>query len=282
MIEIVDLPAERDLPPRVEQKIRAKLVRSANRRPARKQRPRVALIGSMLLVVVSGVAAVKWDALDGRDAQVLALGSGELSPMQRDAADQCLRWHAEEKQREGVQARPEVALTLADLAVASERGSHSLVLFMNDIGYATCDVQAAGWNREVSGGIAADPWPHGTWLPGPLQRLSLTSTNFGGGDVTVSGRVSQRVHRLVLEHGDGNTTTARLAGGAFGLMTAGAHLKIDRRPQLVSYDEHGAEIDRRPLFQPEDQLEHCYTTPAGKIIYGKPKTNCRPAEAWRR
>ncbi len=99
--------------------------------------------------------------------------------------------------------------------VATERGDHALLLFMNDVGYATCDLRSAGRNREVFGGISVDPWPHGEWLPGPVQRLLLTSTEHDGGDVSVSGRVSERVQRLVLDHGDGHTTTARLSGGAF-------------------------------------------------------------------
>ena len=49
-------------------------------------------------------------------------------------------------------------------------------------------------------------------------------------------------------------------------------------PELVSYDAHGAEIDRRPLFLAEDQLEHCYAGPDRKRIYGKPTSGCRPAE----
>ncbi|MFG1890367.1 hypothetical protein ACGFIR_21175 [Micromonospora sp. NPDC049051] len=171
---------------------------------------------------------------------------------------------------------------MTDLAVATERGSRALVLFMNDVGYATCDVRAAGPRREPSGGLSADRWPHGEWLPGPVQRLLLTSTEHDGGDVSVSGRVSGRVNRLVLDHGDGRTTAARLSGGAFGLMTTGARLRADDRPELISYDDRGAVLDRRPLFQAENQLDRCYTTPSGALIYGRSATNCLPAEAWRR
>ncbi|PZF91250.1 hypothetical protein C1I99_23630 [Micromonospora deserti] len=46
--------------------------------------------------------------------------------------------------------------------------------------------------------------------------------------------------------------------------------------------DRGVEIDRRPLFQAEDQLDHCYITPSGSLIYGKPPANCQPAEAWKR
>ncbi|WP_233513525.1 hypothetical protein [Micromonospora craterilacus] len=235
----------------------------------------------VLLVAASGVAAVVWNRPDGQDVQVLAMGPGELSPTLRTAAEQCLRWNAYEAAGRAEGER-QVSLSLADLAVATERGDRALVLFMNDIGYATCDLRSAGPNRAPSGAAATNPWPHGSWLPGPVQRLLLTSTEAGGGEVSVSGRVSGRVARLVLDHGDGRTTVARLSGGAFGLMTTGARLKIDHGPELVSYDDRGVEIDRRPLFQAEDQFAHCYTTPTGKLIYGRPAADCLPAEAWHR
>lgn len=269
MNEILDPPAERDLPPGAAGKMRANLLRTVGRRPARTPRLRIAVVGVALLVVASVGTAV-WRGPDGRDVQALAMGPGELSSTLRDAAEQCLRWHDE---------RP-VPLALTDLAVAMERGPRALVLFMNDVGYATCDVQAAGPNGETSGGLSSDPWPHGEWLPGPVQSLLLTSTEQDGGDVSVSGRVSGRVNRLVLEHGAGRTTVARVSGGAFGLMTSGARLRADDDPQLISYDDQGVEIDRRPLFHA--QRDQCYTTPSGTLIYGKPGGTCRPAEAWRR
>ncbi|WP_406042287.1 hypothetical protein OG799_01465 [Micromonospora sp. NBC_00898] len=282
MNEILDPPVERDLPPVAARKMRAHLLHAVARRPARTPRLRVAVAAAVLLVVTSGVAASVWDRPDGRTVQVLAMGPGELSPTLRDAAEQCLRWSAREEKTGSAGDGRQVLLSLADLAVATERGNRVLVLFMNDVGYATCDMQSAGPNQEPSGGGSAESWPHGEWLPGPVQRLLLTSTEFDGGDVSVSGRVSGRVGRLVLDHGDGRTTVARLSGGAFGLMTTGARLKADDDPQLVSYDDQGVEIDRRPLFQAEDQLDHCYTTPSGTVIYGKPATNCLPAEAWKR
>ncbi|WP_245712782.1 hypothetical protein [Micromonospora nigra] len=236
---------------------------------------------AVLLAVASGAAAVVWDRPERSTVQVLAMGAGELSPTLRDAAERCLRWNSPQRQTRQDPSEQAVPVSLADLAVAIERGDRALVLFMNDVGYATCDVESPGTGRE-SGGGATDPWPHGDWLPGPVQRLLLTSTEADGGDVSVSGRVSSRVHRLVLDHGDGHTTTARLSEGAFGLMTSDARLKAGNDPELVSYDAKGTEIDRRPLFQAEDQLEYCYTGPDGKRIYGKPTNGCRPAEKWGR
>jgi hypothetical protein len=132
--------------------------------------------------------------------------------------------------------------------------------------------------REVLGGVGSEAWPHRDWLPGPVQRLSVSSTELDSGAVSVLGRVSARVHRLVLEHGNGATTTARLAGGAFGLLSRAD----DVRPgaELVSYDAQGREIDRQPLFTPLDTFPHCYTDPAGQVIYGTPGPGCRPADPW--
>ncbi|MFG1885958.1 hypothetical protein [Micromonospora sp. NPDC049102] len=281
MNNILDLPVERDLPPKAAHAMRARILGSVRPRPARPPRLRVAVAGVALLVVASGVAAVVWQRPVRAPVQVLAMGSGELSPALRDAAQRCLQWNSPHRQTRQDESERPVPVSLADLAVAIERGDRTLVLFMNDVGYATCDAESAGTDQE-SGGHASEPWRHGYWLPGPVQRLLLTSTEHDGGDVNVSGRISGRVDRLVLDHGDGRSTTARLSAGAFGLMTSDARLKAGNDPELVSYDAHGTEIDRRPLFQAEDQLERCYTGPDGKRIYGNPTSDCRPAEKWGR
>lgn len=261
--------------------MRAQILGAVGPRPTRTPRLRVAIAAVVLLTVTSGVAAVVWDRPDGSNVQVLAMGPGELSPTLRTAVEQCLQWNSPEGLLRPSEGEQQVPVSLADLAVATERGNRALVLFMTDIGYATCDIQSDG-TQEPSGGGATEPWPHGEWLPGPVQRLLLTSTDSDGGDVSVSGRVSGRVDRLVLDHGDGRSTAARISGGAFGLTTSGARLRIDDDPELVSYDARGAEIDRRPLFQAEDQLEHCYASPDGKRMYGKPTSGCLPVEKWKR
>ncbi|WP_433230984.1 hypothetical protein ACQP2H_03280 [Micromonospora sp. CA-248260] len=279
MNDILDLPIERDLPPETARAMRARILGFVNPPPARTPRLRIAVAVAVLLAVASGAAAVVWDRPERSTVRVLAMGPGELSPTLQDAADRCLQWNSPQRQDRQNPGEQPVPVSLADLAVATARGDRALVLFMTDVGYATCNVQGAGTARE-SGGGATEPWPHGAWLPGPVQRLLLASTESDGGDVSVSGRVSSRVHRLVLDHGDGHTTAARLSEGAFGLMTSDARLKASNDPQLVSYDAGGTEIDRRPLFQAEDQLERCYTGPDGKRIYGKATSHCRPAEKW--
>ncbi|MEU7172008.1 MULTISPECIES: hypothetical protein [Micromonospora] len=280
MNDILDLPAERDLPPEAALAMRARLLGVASPPPARTPRLRIAAAVAALLTVASGAAAVAWDRPDRSTVQVLTMGPGELSPTLQKAAERCLQRNSPQRQTRRNPGGQPVPVSLADLAVATERGDRALVLFMNDVGYATCDGEGAGTPRESGGGVT-EPWPHGDLLPGPVQRLLLTSTEFDGGDVSVSGRVSGRVHRLVLDHGDGHTTAARLSAGAFGLMTSDARLKAGNDPELVSYDAKGTEIDRRPLFQAEDELAHCYAGPDGKPIYGKSTSGCRPAEKWR-
>jgi hypothetical protein len=102
----------------------------------------------------------------------------------------------------------------------------------------------------------------------------------------VIGRASARVKRLVLEHGDGRTTAARLKDGAFGLVSTGGPVRADAK--LVSYDAHGNELGRMPLF---DRDERCYADPAGRVLYPihvprdapppDPAT-CLPTEPWGR
>ncbi|GIJ76157.1 hypothetical protein SAMN05443287_10639 [Micromonospora phaseoli] len=282
MNDILDLPAERDLPPVAARTMHAHLLRMVGGRRPRTVRVRLAAAAAVLLVVTSAVAAIRWNRPDGGDLQILAMGAGELSPSLREAADQCVNWNSREVAAGRAAAEQRIPLSVTDLAVAIERGDRALVVFMNAAGYATCDMRLAGPGQEANGGGATNRWPHGDWLPGPVQRLLLTSTEPGGGDVSVSGRVSGRVDRLLLDHGDGRTTLARLSAGVFGLMTTGAGLTAESGPELVSYDGGGAEIDRRPLFQPEDQLDRCYTGPDGAVIYGRPGPSCLPAEQWQR
>ncbi|PRY25647.1 hypothetical protein [Pseudosporangium ferrugineum] len=98
--------------------------------------------------------------------------------------------------------------------------------------------------------------------------------------MTVLGRVSTRVHRLVLDHGTGRTTGARLRDGAFGLVSRAADVRPDAA--LVSYDAGGGQLGWLPLFRRGDRPEPCYTGPDGAVLYGRPGPDCRPAERWGR
>lgn len=97
-----------------------------------------------------------------------------------------------------------------------------------------------------------------------------------------AGRVSFRVDRLVLEHGNGNSTGARLANGAFGLVTTSGDVQPDA--ELVAYDATGSVIEREGVFEPLSAPSRCYTDPTGKVVHSRvvePDTDCLPAERWK-
>ncbi|MFG1838429.1 hypothetical protein ACGFH8_08350 [Micromonospora sp. NPDC049175] len=267
MKDILDTPAERELPPASAARMRADLMTSI-RRPRRRGAVRLGIATvATAAAVVAGVAMVPNDG----EVRHLAMGSSELSPTLHRAVERCLKWNGQMER---------LPLSVDDVAVAAEQDHRGLALFITDTGYFTCEVTMRP-GEEISGGATgARVWPQRAWLPGPVQRLLLMSTEADGGDVGVTGRVSARVHRLALEHGDGQTTTARLVNGVFGLLTEGA--SVTRDAELVSYDTTGAEIDRRLLFRPSDEFDNCYVDSSGTIVYGEPGTDCRPAEPWGR
>ncbi|WP_433552147.1 hypothetical protein ACQP08_00460 [Micromonospora zamorensis] len=267
MKNIFETPVERDLPPGAAARMRSDLMASVHRpRSRRALRLGVATMATAT-AMIAGVAMVP----SGDDVRHLAMGPNELSPTLRGAMEQCLSWN-EEMER--------LPVSMDQLAVAAEQDHRAVALFISETGYFTCEVSMAP-GEEISGGASSErDWPQRNWLPGPVQRLLLVSSRIDGGDVAATGRVSARVHRLVLEHGDGQTTTARLADGVFGLITEDANANGDA--ELVSYDDTGAEIDRRPLFRPSDQFDHCYADPSGTLVYGSPGTDCLPAERWSR
>ncbi|SCF35484.1 hypothetical protein GA0074696_4773 [Micromonospora purpureochromogenes] len=267
MKDILDAPVERDLPPDKAARMRADLMTSIHR-----PRPRTARrLGIAATVAAAAVVAGVAVAPNGDGVQYLAMGPDELSPTLRQAMEQCLSWNAQHER---------FPVSMDQLAVAAEQDHHAVALFMTETGYFTCDVSMSP-GEEVTGGTSGErDWPQRDWLPGPVQPLLLTSTEINGGDVAVTGRVSARVHRLVLDHGDGHTTAARLTGGVFGLLTEGANVNKDA--ELVSYDASGTEIGRRLLFRPSDEFDNCYADSSGTLVYGKTGTDCRPAERWNR
>ncbi|MGW0505508.1 hypothetical protein [Micromonospora sp. NPDC003241] len=267
MKDVLDAPVERDLPPGSAARMRADLMRSIHRpRPRARVRLGIAAVAAAAAVAV-GVNV----APNGDDVRYLAMGPDELSPTLRQAMEQCLSWNAQ---------RERFPVSMDQLAVAAEQDDRAVALFLTETGYFTCDVSTSP-GGEVSGGYGGErDWRLRAWLPGPVQRFLLTSTEVAGGDVAVTGRVSARVHRLVLDHGDGHTTVARLSDGVFGLLTEGGRVRKDA--ELVSYDAGGAEIDRRLLFRPSDEFDHCYADSSGNVVYGEPGSDCRPAERWGR
>jgi len=285
MNDLLTPPGERDLPARRAMEMRAELMTAARGpRPRPTRRWLVAAVSATAAVVaVAGVALTHQVRDDG--TQILAMGPGELSPELKRGAEQCLKWYAQHSSppdfaapQPGAVVEAGVPVSMNDVAVASRQGDKTAILFLNDVGYLACDITET-FGLENSGGLSNDQWQHRDWLPGPVQRLSLSSTELDGGDVVVLGRVSSRVHRLMLERGNGKSTTARLSEGAFGILTTTDD--VQRDAELVSYDAEGDEIDRRPLFADSRSFEHCYTDPAGKVIYGEPGSDCLPADPWK-
>jgi hypothetical protein len=267
-------PAERNLPPARAARIRAELLSTA-RVPGPRVSRRLLVAAAAVLTLIATVAVTLEVRHEDR-TRILALGPGELDPSLRRAVTRCLEW------MEPHDAAPQpafVPVSPADITIASRRGPWIAVLFLNGTGYMACELQVK-FGRLSSGSVGGEAWPHRGWLPGPVQRLSLSSTESDGGSVSVLGRVSARVHRLVLEHGNGRTTTARLHDGAFGLISRTDDVREDA--ELVSYDAAGREIDRRLLFGYSQEFPHCYTDPAGTVIYGEPGPDCLPADPWTR
>jgi hypothetical protein len=277
MYETLNPPAGRDLPPGRADAMRERIMRDiatpVRHRPRHRRTLTLAVGGLAAAAVLGGV--LTGTGPRGGGSYVLAFGPGELSASLREASAWCLERH----DRKASDAR----VADDDLAVAAEAGDTAALLYFRDGHYLACQVRRPAFG-EVSGALATDgggsPWRY-EWLPGPVDRLLLTSTEADGGNVAVVGRVSARVHRLVLHYG-GHVAAARITNGAFGLITEDGKVREHDDPQLVSYDATGAEIDRRPLFASRRDLTWCYADPGGNVVYGPPGPVCRPAERWTR
>ena len=274
MNDLIEPPAERNLPPARAARMRADLL-AATRAP-RSRVPRRLLVAAaaVLTLVIAGVVVTSEVRRENR-TQILAMSAGELDPSLRRAVRDCLE--AMEPRDDGAPQPEFVPVSPADVTIASRRGPWIAVLFLTRAGYMACEMQLK-FGRLQSSSVGGEAWPYRDWLPGPVQRLSLSSTEIDGGSVSVLGRVSARVDRLVLEHGNGRTTTARIRDGAFGLISATDDVR--ENAELVSYDAAGREIDRRPLFGYSLDFPHCYTDPDGTVIYGSQSQDCLPADPW--
>ncbi|GAA3927662.1 hypothetical protein [Actinoplanes auranticolor] len=275
MTDLIEPPADRDLPPARAARMRAELLATA-RGPRPRISRRLLVAAAAVLTLVAAVAVTSQVRHEDR-TRILAMSPAELDPSLRRAVQYCLEMTAP---RDDGAPEPEfVPVSPADVSIAARRGSWIQVLWLNRTGHLSCDLRLDS-GKPSSGSVGGERWPHRGWLPGPVQRLSLSSTEADGGSVSVLGRVSARVDRLVLEHGTGRTTTARLRAGAFGLISRTDDVRKDA--ELVSYDAAGREIDRRRLFQHSEQFPHCYTDPAGTVIYDGPGPRCLPADPWTR
>lgn len=273
MNDLLRPPAERDLPPARAARIRTQLLTAARGPRPRVHRRRLLIVAAAVLTLIAGLAVISSVGRTDR-TQIIAMSTAELDPTLRSAVKDCLKMM--EPRYDGAPQPEFVPVSATDVTIASRRGGLIGVLFMNRTGYMECSMQLT-FGRLQSGGVGGEAWPHRDWLPGPVQMLGGSSSEVDHGWVTAVGRVSARVSRLVLEHGNGRTTTARIRDGAFGLISSDDD--VTKNAELVSYDATGREIDRRSYFR-HWEYPHCYTDPAGKVIYGEPGQECLPADPW--
>jgi hypothetical protein len=272
-------PPERLLPAGRVAELRVRVTAGIDQpaRPVGRTR-RVVLVTATAAAVVAGGVTAAGVIPGGDTVQVLAFGPGALSPKLAAGVEKCLHYNSpESKDPSSLEHDPQLAVTKDDLVVGVQHGDTSAVAFVTDEGYLACQYDDRG---EGSGGTTVDRWQpqRKEWLPGPVDRLLLMSTDPDGGDVTVVGRVSADVRRLVLEYGDGHSSEARFGSGMFALLSDGT--PVAGNAALVSYDADGREIGRMPLFDHSDR-DACFTDPAGNVVYGKAGNACRPAFRWR-
>ncbi|WP_430784279.1 hypothetical protein [Actinoplanes sp. G11-F43] len=272
MIVNLEPPAERDLPPGSAARMRGRLRRERDAGPATRRAPatrparhgRIAVAG-LVACAVAGAVAVPLTR--ERPAATIAMGPGELTPALSSTVEDCLNGYPDGAMFAN---GPKFPVGGADMAVAVEHGGRATAVFLTGEGYLACQRTGAGImpGDEPSGGISVERWD-GTrgWLPGPVQVLLRTSEEADGGVVTATGRISARVQRLVVEHGDGEVSGARLSGGTFGLLsTAG----VGPGAALVAYAGDGTEIWRQPFFEPARSRFECWIDPDGVVVHPAP------------
>jgi hypothetical protein len=271
---LANLPPERDLPPARQRHLRSRVLGAATGRARRRPVVTVPVLAGLVLATGAAAALVAADVIPGRDRpqpDVVALGDEALSPLVRDAGNLCLT-HAREamNDRWPLNERP----TMVNYAEYRDR---AVVIYRTGAKMIICTMEpTVPPSDELSSSMGLlEP---GEWLPGPIAAEGATSTELDGGDVSVAGRVSRRVARVLLDDGAGNTVAARLADGTFAVVSD-RPIRRDRGV-LISYDRAGTELDRRPALDLRGPKEHCYADPTGRVVYGTAEPNCRTAERW--
>jgi hypothetical protein len=267
---VLEPPADRDMPAGRSTQMRAELL-AAVRRPVVRDRPhrRRLVLAVAAAVAAAGVSVPVLIARQQSGVRVLAMSTAEMSPALRDAMAQCVAWNAGWK--------------LSDLAMAAQRGRKAVGVFITPVGYHECSVEMPGWGGEPSGVMSGDDWRSREWMPGTTQVLGLSSSESFSGDVTAAGRISDRVHRVVLDDGNGRVTEARVERGLFAVISDG---RVESDAALIAYGRAGDEISRERLFPPlpgpqvPEEPEQCYIDPSGRVVYGDRGPDCRPAERW--
>jgi hypothetical protein len=270
MNDILDPPAERDLPAGRFVQMRAEVLTAVRQQqPAGRARwslaqPRWAVAAAAVVAVAAVPASlVVRDQLGGE--QVLAMSTTEITPSLRESLIGCVKASAH---RDESDPSP---VTMADLGVAAQRDGETMAIFLRPAGYISCEAEG-----DFVTSVGYDDWTSRQWLPGPVDVLAMSTSELDGGEVSMAGRVSERVHRLVLDHGDGRTTTARIRNGVFGVLTGDESVR--ENAELVSYDRAGREIGRTSAYH---EVDHCYVDPEGTVLY-EGAGPCLPADRWGR
>lgn len=257
----------------VQSTISAKSVPLANARQERRKklfrfRPaRVAAVvaaTAVAAVVITSMALQTESTIPGtqhRAPEAIALGDEALSPSMRDAGNVCLA-EARRFGNLGQNDRPNMVNYM-------EHPWLSIVIYQAGDRLVYCTVNTSPTGEELPFGSVGD-LSTDTLLRGPIAPELMETDGVEGEYMAVAGRVSSRVGRVMFDDGAGHTRQAKLANGTFA--TAGSYLRSDKA-LLITYDDAGKEIDRRPAFgvscDPDNQ--------ANREL---PGTVCEPHERW--
>lgn len=286
MTNLEQLPPEREMPADRQARMRRQVLDTltAPARPAHRRGRAARVVVASLATAACLAAAVSWAGglREHPKPEVVALGDSALSPLVRETGNLCLthaktmdpaRWPTDS-------SRPVM------VNYAERDGTRAIVIYRMGERLYFCSMEpTTPPSDEWSSSLGSSELP--TWLPGPISAESASSSEPWGGESALAGFVSRRVAKVILDHGNGHHSTARLANGTFVVVSEGD--VADRRGELISYDDQGREIDRRPAFDLGPVGTSCWVDPQGTVVlYGKevkdatapPSVNCGKAEPW--
>jgi hypothetical protein len=273
MRDVLTPPVSRDVPDSVCNRMRAEVMRTVDSGAATKT-PGWRVVLPVTALAVAAALAVPWMSGSGSTSgggEVLAFGAGDVSARLQKAIAECE--HDAYGEHVGM---PKGSLHLVNRGEVSRgaTGDYTLVVLMDD----TDRLVVCGWS-ENGGSGSFDPAQGNMWLPGPISVDSLTASELNGGDVSVVGRVSTRVAKVVLDHGNGDTTVARLDHGTYAAATGTGGVVLGSA-KVIAYDRAGKVISEKPLMLSAGYgVPGCYVDDAGNVVYGT-GSNCQPAERW--
>ncbi len=265
------LPPERDLPPDRRARIRHRVLAGLSEPPRPARRPAriagtiaglAAALGATLLVP----GAVGPGDVAPPGPEVVALGDSVLSPRIRHTGRRCLA-SAQEVMPAADWPWREHPPTLVNYF---ERPDRAAVLYRAGTALLECSSgpSVGPTPNPWSGlGMISDEAP--AWLPGPVGVYGTSTSDSDWGDATITGFVSRRVARLVLDDGAGDRTEARLVDGTFAVISEGD--TATGTWTLISYDADGHEIGRRRVLgNTGSRHRACWATESGDVVLPAP------------